>query len=161
MCGGREAILRVHTKKIPLGDNVDLSVLGRGTPGLAGADLANLVNEAALNAARQNRKVVMMVDFELAKDKILMGAERKSHDPQRRRKAQYGLSRSRPRAGGGRAARSRSAAQGHHHPARHGAGRDHAVAHRRQAFLQQGLPAGAACHPDGRPHRRREATCTT
>jgi cell division protease FtsH len=75
---GREAILRVHTKKIPLGDNVELSVLARGTPGLAGADLANLVNEAALNAARQNRKVVMMTDFELAKDKILMGAERKS-----------------------------------------------------------------------------------
>jgi cell division protease FtsH len=75
---GREAILRVHTKKIPLGDNVNLSVLARGTPGLAGADLANLVNEAALNAARQNRKVVMMLDFELAKDKILMGAERKS-----------------------------------------------------------------------------------
>jgi cell division protease FtsH len=75
---GREAILRVHTKKIPLGDNVDLTVLARGTPGLAGADLANLVNEAALNAARQNRKVVMMLDFELAKDKILMGAERKS-----------------------------------------------------------------------------------
>src|SRR5204863_1384604 len=76
--GGREAILRVHTKKIPLGDTVVLSVLARGTPGLAGADLANLVNEAALNAARQNRKVVMMIDFELAKDKILMGAERKS-----------------------------------------------------------------------------------
>ena len=75
---GREAILRVHTKKIPLGDDVDLSVLARGTPGLAGADLANLVNESALQAARQNRKVVMMVDFELAKDKILMGAERKS-----------------------------------------------------------------------------------
>ncbi len=75
---GREAILRVHTKKIPLGDNVDLSVLARGTPGLAGADLANLVNESALNAARHNRKVVMMFDFETAKDKILMGAERKS-----------------------------------------------------------------------------------
>jgi len=75
---GREAILRVHTKKIPLGDNVDLTVLARGTPGLAGAELANLVNEAALNAARQNRKVVMMLDFETAKDKILMGAERKS-----------------------------------------------------------------------------------
>jgi cell division protease FtsH len=75
---GREAILKVHTKKIPLGDDVDLSVLARGTPGLAGADLANLVNEAALNAARQNRKVVMHVDFELAKDKVLMGAERKS-----------------------------------------------------------------------------------
>jgi cell division protease FtsH len=75
---GREAILRVHVKKIPLGDNVDLTVLARGTPGLSGADLANLVNEAALNAARQNRKVVMMCDFEMAKDKILMGAERKS-----------------------------------------------------------------------------------
>ena len=75
---GREAILRVHTKKIPLGDNVDLSVLARGTPGLAGADLANLVNEAALNAARQNRKVVTQWDFELAKDKVMMGVERKS-----------------------------------------------------------------------------------
>src|SRR6202000_601235 len=58
---GREAILKVHTKKVPLGDDVDLMVLGRGTPGLAGADLANLVNEAALNAARQNRKLVMMI----------------------------------------------------------------------------------------------------
>ncbi len=76
--GGREAILKVHTKKVPLGDDVELSVLARGTPGLAGADLANLVNESALNAARQNRKVVMMVDFEVAKDKILMGAERRS-----------------------------------------------------------------------------------
>ncbi len=76
--GGREAILKVHTRKIPMGDDVDLQVLARGTPGLAGADLANLVNESALNAARQNRKVVMMIDFELAKDKVLMGAERKS-----------------------------------------------------------------------------------
>ncbi|MFN0165044.1 MAG: ATP-dependent zinc metalloprotease FtsH [Bryobacteraceae bacterium] len=76
--GGREAILKVHTKKIPLADDVDLSVLARGTPGMAGADLANLVNEAALNAARQNRKVVTMFDFEMAKDKVLMGVERKS-----------------------------------------------------------------------------------
>ena len=75
---GREAILRVHTKKVPLGDDVDLMVIGRGTPGFAGADLANLVNEAALIAARQNRKVVTMVDFEVAKDKVLMGVERKS-----------------------------------------------------------------------------------
>jgi cell division protease FtsH len=75
---GREEILRVHTRKIPLNDDVDLSVLARGTPGFSGADLANLVNEAALNAARQNRKTVMMFDFELAKDKVLMGAERKS-----------------------------------------------------------------------------------
>jgi cell division protease FtsH len=76
--GGREAILKVHTRKVPLGDDVDLSVLARGTPGLAGAELANLVNEAALYAARQNRKVAMMIDFEVAKDKILMGAERRS-----------------------------------------------------------------------------------
>src|ERR1700684_2606614 len=75
---GREEILRVHSKRTPLSPDVDLEILARGTPGLAGADLANLVNEAALNAARQNRKVVTMVDFELAKDKILMGAERKS-----------------------------------------------------------------------------------
>jgi cell division protease FtsH len=75
---GREQILRVHTKKVPLSDDVDLSVLGRGTPGFAGADLANLVNEAALIAARQNRKVVTMYDFEHAKDKVIMGTERKS-----------------------------------------------------------------------------------
>jgi cell division protease FtsH len=75
---GREEILRVHTRKIPLADDVDLFVLGRGTPGFSGADLANMVNEAALAAARQNRKAVLMYDFELAKDKVLMGVERKS-----------------------------------------------------------------------------------
>ncbi len=75
---GREEILRVHTRKIPLNDDTDLSVLARGTPGFSGADLANMVNEAALNAARHNRKTVQMEDFELAKDKVLMGAERKS-----------------------------------------------------------------------------------
>ncbi|HET9741495.1 MAG TPA: ATP-dependent zinc metalloprotease FtsH, partial [Terriglobales bacterium] len=75
---GREEILRVHTRKIPIADDVDLSILARGTPGFSGADLANMVNEAALNAARQNRKAVYMYDFELAKDKVLMGAERKS-----------------------------------------------------------------------------------
>jgi cell division protease FtsH len=75
---GREEILRVHTRKIPIGDDVDLSILARGTPGFSGADLANMVNEAALNAARQNRKAVYMYDFEVSKDKVLMGAERKS-----------------------------------------------------------------------------------
>ena len=75
---GREEILRVHTRKIPLSDDVDLSILARGTPGFSGADLANMVNEAALAAARQNRKAVLMFDFELAKDKVLMGVERKS-----------------------------------------------------------------------------------
>jgi len=75
---GREEILRVHTRKIPLAEDVDLSVLARGTPGFSGADLANMVNEAALAAARQNRKAVLHFDFELAKDKVLMGVERKS-----------------------------------------------------------------------------------
>ena len=75
---GREGILKVHTRKIPVGDDVDVSVIARGTPGFSGAALANLVNEAALNAARYSRKVVAMNDFEGAKDKVLMGKERKS-----------------------------------------------------------------------------------
>ncbi len=75
---GREGILVVHTRKIPLADDVDPSVLARGTAGFSGADLANLVNEAALNAARYNQKAVRMADFEFAKDKVLMGSERRS-----------------------------------------------------------------------------------
>jgi len=75
---GREGILAVHTKKIPLSDDVNIHILARGTSGFSGADLANLVNEAALNAARYNQKVVRMLDFEFAKDKVLMGSERRS-----------------------------------------------------------------------------------
>jgi len=75
---GREEILRVHTRKVPLSEDVDLSVIARGTPGFSGADLANLVNEAALWAARQGRKLVFMVDFEMSKDKVMMGVERRS-----------------------------------------------------------------------------------
>jgi cell division protease FtsH len=75
---GREGILRVHTKNIPLADDVRLEVLAKGTPGLAGAELANLVNEAALLAARQNAKAVSMGHFDEAKDKVMMGMERKS-----------------------------------------------------------------------------------
>src|SRR5580693_8314710 len=75
---GREEILRVHTRKVPLSEDVELSVIARGTPGFSGADLANLVNESALWAARQNRKFVAMSDFEMSKDKVLMGVERKS-----------------------------------------------------------------------------------
>ena len=75
---GREGILGVHTRKIPMSDDVEVQVLARGTAGFSGADLANLVNEAALNAARYNQKVVRMHDFEFAKDKVLMGSERRS-----------------------------------------------------------------------------------
>jgi len=75
---GREEVLRVHSKKVPMAEDVNLNILARGTPGFSGADLANMVNEAALTAARFNRKAVHMYDFEVAKDKVLMGAERKS-----------------------------------------------------------------------------------
>src|SRR5215203_1277567 len=75
---GREGILKVHTRKIPLDEGVDVNVIARGTPGFTGADLANLVNEAALIAARQNKKVVTLYDLEFAKDKVLMGPERRS-----------------------------------------------------------------------------------
>ncbi|ALZ76156.1 ATP-dependent zinc metalloprotease FtsH [Rheinheimera sp. F8] len=75
---GREQILKVHMRKVPLGDGVDASLIARGTPGFSGADLANLVNEAALFAARNNRRVVSMDEFEKAKDKIMMGTERRS-----------------------------------------------------------------------------------
>ncbi|RZI90189.1 MAG: ATP-dependent zinc metalloprotease FtsH [Pseudomonas sp.] len=75
---GREQILKVHMRKAPIGDNVNAGVIARGTPGFSGADLANLVNEAALFAARSSKRVIEMKEFELAKDKIMMGAERKT-----------------------------------------------------------------------------------
>ena len=75
---GREGILKVHTRKIPLDDSINVNVIARGTPGFTGADLANLVNEAALAAARRNQKVVTMNDLEFAKDKVMMGPERRS-----------------------------------------------------------------------------------
>ena len=75
---GREGILKVHTRRVPLGEDVDLELLARGTPGFSGADLENLVNEAALLAARTDQEKVMMLDFEVAKDKVMMGSERRS-----------------------------------------------------------------------------------
>jgi cell division protease FtsH len=88
---GREQILKVHMRKVPMAADVDAMVLARGTPGMSGADLANLVNEAALFAARSNKRVVDMEDFERAKDKIFMGAERKSMviTPEDKRKTAY------------------------------------------------------------------------
>ncbi len=75
---GREQILKIHMRKVPVGDDVDMSIIARGSPGFSGADLANLVNEAALFAARANKRLVDMDDFEKAKDKVIMGAERRS-----------------------------------------------------------------------------------
>jgi cell division protease FtsH len=89
---GREQILKVHMRKVPIAPDVDVSILARGTPGFSGADLANLVNEAALFAARSNKRLVDMDDFERAKDKIMMGAERRSlimSDEERRNTAYH------------------------------------------------------------------------
>ena len=125
---GREGILAVHTKKIPLADDVNIHVLARGTSGFSGADLANLVNEAALNAARYNQKVVRMLDFEFAKDKVLMGSERRSMIINDEEKKVTADPRGRPRAARRGAAARRPGAQGHDHPARHGARRHDAAA---------------------------------
>ncbi len=94
---GREQILRVHMRKVPVADDVKPALIARGTPGFSGADLANLVNEAALFAARANQRTVAMDKFEKAKDKILMGAERRSMVMSDGREAHDGLSRGRPR----------------------------------------------------------------
>ncbi len=134
---GRLGILKVHTRNIPLAEDVDLEVIARGTPGFAGADLANLVNEAALLAARRNKKKVEMDDFEFAKDKVMMGAERKTMMLTDEEKTDHRLPRGRPRPGGGLHAGSRPAAQGHHHPARARPGPDHAAPHRGQVHLQE------------------------
>ena len=107
---GREEVLRVHSKKVPMADDVNLNILARGTPGFSGADLANMVNEAALTAARFNRKAVHMFDFEVAKDKVLMGAERKSMLLSDDDKKRHRLPRGRSRSGRGQAQPLRPAA---------------------------------------------------
>ena len=94
---GREQILKVHIRKVPVADNVEPSVIARGTPGFSGADLANLVNEAALFAARASKRLVTMEEFDKAKDKIMMGSERKSMVMSEDEKTMTGLSRGRSR----------------------------------------------------------------
>jgi cell division protease FtsH len=111
---GREQILNVHMRKVPVGQDIRADILARGTPGFSGADLANLVNEAALFAARRNGRVVEMVDFEKAKDKIMMGPERKSMvmpEEERRNTAYHEAG----HALVAPAAQDRPGAQGHHH----------------------------------------------
>ena len=124
--GGREKILRVHMRNVPLASDVDVRVIARGTPGFSGADLANLVNEAALMAARRNRRMVMQRDFEDAKDKVMMGAERKSMVMDRGGEAPHPpITRAVTPWSRCRCPRRRSRAQGDDHPARPGAGDGH------------------------------------
>ncbi len=115
---GREKILRVHMRKVPLASDVDPKVIARGTPGFSGADLANLVNEAALLAARLGKRVVAMAEFENAKDKVLMGTERRSLVMSEAEKRMTAYHESGPRAVRHARAGMRPGAQGDHHSAR-------------------------------------------
>ncbi len=134
---GREKILRVHMRKVPLAADVDPKVIARGTPGFSGADLANLVNEAALLAARIGKRVVAMAEFEHAKDKVMMGAERRSLVMSEAEKQHDRLSRGRARAVRHARAGMRPGAQGDDHPARPRAGPRDEPAGRRPLLQEQ------------------------
>ena len=151
---GREKILRVHLRKVPLAPDVDPRVIARGTPGFSGADLANLVNEGALLAARRGKRVVMMSELEDAKDKVMMGAERRSmamSDEEKKLTAFHE---------GGHAMvalhvdRLRPDPQGHHHSARPRAGHGDAPAGTRSAVADPPEDAGRSVRRLWRPHRR-------
>ena len=151
---GRENILKVHVRKVPLAPDVNLKTTARGTPGFSGADLANLVNEAALMAARRNKRMVTQSEFEDAKDKVMMGAERKSlvmTDEEKMLTAYHE---------GGHAIVALNVkatdpgAQGHHHSARPRARHGHAIAGARQAVDEPRADDLAPRHHDGRARRR-------
>ena len=151
---GREQILGVHMKKVPLAPDVDPRVIARGTPGFSGADLANLVNEAALLAARRGKRLVAMQEFEDAKDKVLMGTERKSMvmtEDEKRMTAYH-------EAGHAivalQRARVRPDPQGDDHPARPRARPGHAAAGARQLQLPPRQDVREPRRRDGRPRRR-------
>ena len=152
---GREQILRVHMRRVPLADDVKPALIARGTPGFSGADLANLVNEAALFAARANKRIVGMEDFERAKDKIMMGAERRSMVMTEDEKRMTAYHEAGHAIVGMTRARARSGPQGHDHPARPRA-RRHAVPARAGPLqLLQAPPAKRDHDAVRRPHRRR------
>ena len=146
---GRAGILAVHTRKVPLSEDVDISVIARGTPGFTGADLANLINEAALSAARMNQKAVAMEDFEASKDKVLMGGARRSFAHQRGGKEGYRIPRGRTRLGRRHGSRRGPAAQSDDHSSWNGLGRHNAVAGRRPAYISALVPGRSTRHHDG------------
>ena len=125
---GREKILHVHVRKVPLGPDVDLRVIARGTPGFSGADLANLVNEAALLAARRSKRLVTQLEFEDAKDKVMMGAERRSMVMTEEEKTLTAYHEGGHALVGSESGGVRPGAQGDHHSARPRAWHGHAVA---------------------------------
>ena len=123
-------------KKVRVGPDVDAKTIARGTPGFSGADLANIVNEAALLAARAGKRMVSMIDFEAAKDKVMMGAERRSMVMTEDEKKLTAFHEAGPRAGRPFLARLRPDPQGHHHPARPSTRHGHAPARRRSHLRQ-------------------------
>ena len=151
---GREKILKVHMRKVPLASDVDPKIIARGTPGFSGADLANLVNEAALMAARRGKRSVAMSEFEQAKDKVMMGAERRSMvmtEDEKKLTAYH-------EAGHALcmlyAEGARAAAQGHDHPARPRARHHHVPARARQVQPVEARDQGDDGQPVRRPRRR-------
>ena len=152
---GREQILKVHMRKIPLDRDVEPSVIARGTPGFSGADLANLVNEAALFAARANRRTVDMEQFEKAKDKIMMGSERRSMVMSDDEKRLTGVPRGGSRHRGPAGAVSRSRLQGHDHSARASPGGDDVPPRGGPLQLQQGTAREPDIEPVRGAHRGR------
>ena len=151
---GREQILRVHMRRVPLGDDVKPALIARGTPGFSGADLANLVNEAALFAARANKRMVAMEQFERAKDKIMMGAERRSMVMSEDEKRMTAYHEAGHAIVGITRARARPGLQGHDHSARPRAGR-HAVPARAGPLQhEQAAPGELDRDAVRRPHRR-------
>ena len=151
---GRERILKVHVRKVPLAPDVDLKVIARGTPGFSGADLMNLVNEAALLAARRGKRLVTMAEFEDAKDKVMMGAERRTLVMTEDEKRLTAYHEARPRDRRAARAGDRPGAQGDDHPARPRAGHGHAAARARQAVDERRADDLAPRHHDGRARRR-------
>ena len=151
---GREKILRVHMRKVPVAPDVDPRLIARGTPGFSGADLANLVNEAALLAARRNKRLVTQVEFEDSKDKVMMGAERRSMIMTEEEKLATAYHEAGHALVNLKVVGRRSPAQGDDHPARTGSGRHHEFARARQAQLLQAMVRGAHRHVVRRPLRR-------
>ena len=144
----------VHAKRKRLAPDVDLDVVARGTPGMSGADLSNLVNEAALFAVRAGDDEIHMRHFEMARDRVLMGAAPRVDGPLRPREGGHRLPRGRPRGGGRRAPQRRPGPQGHDPADGHGPRRHPAAPGRRAPHLPAGLHRGQPRGPHGRPHRR-------
>ncbi len=152
---GREQILKVHVRKVPLAPDINLKTIARGTPGFSGADLMNLVNEAALTAARRNKRMVTQAEFEEAKDKVMMGAERKSLVMTEEEKMLTAYHEGGHAIVGLNVVGHRSDPQGDHHSARPRARHGDAVAGARQAVDVAGADDVAARHHDGWTRRGR------